>query len=75
MDDNEKAKVLQFMAKKLNRSVRMYLDNCTRCGTCIEACHAYVSLKDLRYTPVGRAQTIRRLYDNYHTLTGKVAPC
>ena len=74
MDDKEKAKVLQFMAEKLNQSVKMYLENCTRCGTCVDACHAYASLKDIRYSAVGRAQTIRRLYENYHTITGKIAP-
>jgi Fe-S oxidoreductase len=52
----------------------MYLDNCARCGVCIDACHAYVSTGDSRYTAVGRAQNIRRLYENYHTITGKAAP-
>lgn len=74
MDHTQKAQVLKSMADKLNRSVALYLENCTRCGTCIEACHAYASLKDLRYTAVGRAQNVRRLFETYFTTTGKVAP-
>ena len=74
MEESEKKKLLGLMADKLNRSVKMYLDNCTRCGVCIDACHAYASTGDVRYTAVARAQNIRRLFENYHKFTGKVAP-
>jgi Fe-S oxidoreductase len=74
MEESEKKKLLGLMADKLNRSVNMYLDNCTRCGVCIDACHAYASTGDVRYTAVARAQNIRRLFENYHKFTGKLAP-
>jgi len=74
MEQNEKSSLLRLMSDQLSRSVRMYLDNCARCGACIEACHAYASTGEARYTAVGRAQNIRRLYDNYHGITGKAAP-
>ncbi len=74
MEAAEKQKLIELMAGKLNQSLRMYLENCTRCGNCIEACHAYASLGGIRHTAVGRAQTIRRLFDRYHTITGSTAP-
>jgi len=74
MDAEERQDVLKVLASRLNRSVRMYLENCSRCGTCIEACHAYASTRDIRYSAVGRAQNIRRLFDQYFSLGGAVAP-
>lgn len=74
MDAAEKQELIGLLGKKLNQSLRMYLENCTRCGNCIEACHAYASLGGIQHTAVGRAQIIRRLFEKYHTITGKTAP-
>lgn len=74
MDQSETARLMKLMSDQLNRSVQLYLDNCARCGACIDACHAYASTGETRYTAVGRAQNVRRLYENYHTITGKAAP-
>ncbi len=65
---------LDLFAGRLTRAARMYLDNCTRCGVCVEACHVYASSKETRYTAVARAQNMRRLYEKYFKLSGKVAP-
>jgi L-lactate utilization protein LutB len=53
MEDNRKQKLLGLLSDKLNQSITMYLENCARCGACIEACHAYASLGETRYTAVG----------------------
>jgi Fe-S oxidoreductase len=74
MDDAKKKELLELYSSKLTRAVRLYLEGCTRCGSCAEACHAYASIPEARYTPVGRAQNIRRLFDRYFRLSGKVAP-
>jgi Fe-S oxidoreductase len=74
MDQSERTKLLELFAGKLTRAARMYLENCTRCGVCVEACHAYASSKETRYTAVGRAQNIRRLYEKYFRMSGKLAP-
>ncbi len=74
MEDSEKQGLLKLLSERLNQSVQMYMDNCARCGVCIEACHAYASTGDIRYSAVARAQNIRRLVDNYERITGKVAP-
>jgi len=74
MEPDEKKELLKILAERLNQSMRMFMDNCARCGVCVDACHAYASTGDIRYSAVARAQNIRRLYENYHTITGKVAP-
>ncbi|MBM3299666.1 MAG: (Fe-S)-binding protein [Deltaproteobacteria bacterium] len=74
MDDQLKKQLLEVFTSKLNRSLRMYMENCARCGACIEACHVYASSPETRYTAVGRAQNMRRLFEKYHKATGKLAP-
>lgn len=74
MEETNKQELIKTLAARLNRAVRMYLDNCTRCGVCIESCHAYASMPDIKYSPVGRAQNIRRLYEKYFKGLGKIAP-
>src|SRR5512137_1562726 len=74
MDDARQKELLELYSSKLTQAVRLYLEGCTRCGSCAEACHAYASMPDARYTPVGRAQNIRRLFDRHFKLSGKVAP-
>ncbi len=65
MDVALKKELISVFSEKLSRAARMYLDNCARCGLCIEACHVYASSPETRYTAVARAQNIRRLYENY----------
>ncbi|MFC1836454.1 (Fe-S)-binding protein, partial [Thermodesulfobacteriota bacterium] len=74
METELKQELLHVFAQKINRSMRMYMDNCARCGACVEACHVYASSPEIKYTAVGRAQNLRKLFERYHTLTGKIAP-
>ncbi len=74
MEAKLKKELLDVFAGKLNRSMRMYMENCARCGACVEACHVYASSPEIRYTPVGRAQNMRKLFEKYHKLSGKIAP-
>ncbi|PKL05969.1 MAG: hypothetical protein CVV53_06755, partial [Spirochaetae bacterium HGW-Spirochaetae-9] len=59
---------------KLTRAMRLYLDTCARCGLCVDACHVYASMPETKYTPVGRAEVIRKLFKRYFRLQGKFAP-
>jgi len=59
---------------KLNRSMRLYLETCARCGLCVEACHVYASIPETKYTPEGSAEVIRKLFKRYFKLQGKFAP-
>jgi Fe-S oxidoreductase len=74
MDAETSAKLKELFTTKLNSAMRLYLDTCARCGVCVEACHAYASSPQTRYTPVGRAEVIRKVFKKYFKLEGKVAP-
>jgi Fe-S oxidoreductase len=74
MDEAKRKELIAALSGRLTRAVRLYLEGCTRCGTCIEACHAYASMPEVRYSPVGRAQNIRRIFDRYFKQSGTLAP-
>lgn len=74
MDPQMSEKLKELFETKLNRSMRLYLDTCARCGACVEACHVYQSMPETKYTPVGRAEIIRKLFKRYFKLQGKIAP-
>ena len=74
MDQATSAKLKQLFETKLNAAMRLYLDTCARCGVCVTACHAYASMPETRYTAVGRAEVIRKVFKRYFRLEGKIAP-
>ena len=67
-------KLKQLFQTRLHSAMRLYLDSCARCGVCVEACHAYASMPQARYTAVGRAEVIRRVFKRYFKMEGKIAP-
>ncbi|MEM0087527.1 MAG: (Fe-S)-binding protein [Thermofilum sp.] len=58
---------LQNFERKLNRSLKYYLDICARCGACSDACHMYVATRDPVHAPAYRMELIRRLYKSAHS--------
>ncbi len=54
--------------------MRYYLDTCTRCGLCNEACFAYASIPKVEYTPSWRAEILRKIYKRYFTVGGRLFP-
>jgi Fe-S oxidoreductase len=67
-------KAVQVLKDKMNRQLLFYLDICARCSICKDACHQYVTTKDVRYLPAYRAELVRRIYKKYFTRTGKFIP-
>lgn len=65
MEQAKKQELLEIFGDRLSQAAKLYLDNCSRCGVCIGACHAYASSPETRYTAVARAQNIRRIYEEY----------
>ncbi len=74
MEPTLQAKLVGELGAKLNRAVQLYMDGCTRCGLCVDSCHAYVSDPKIEHSPVARAQTIRRLYEQYFSPNRRVLP-
>jgi [DsrC]-trisulfide reductase subunit K len=74
MEEQKKQELIAAYSEKLTRAVRLYLDNCMRCGICIDSCHAYQNMPETKYSPVGRAQVVRRLFDRYFNISGMVFP-
>jgi Fe-S oxidoreductase len=68
------AKLKELFETKLNRAMRIYLDTCARCGLCIDACHVYASMPESRYSAVGRAEVVRKIFRRYFKVQGSFAP-
>ncbi|MBI4765022.1 MAG: (Fe-S)-binding protein [Deltaproteobacteria bacterium] len=65
MDAQTGNDLLNLFQSKLNQAMRFYLETCTRCGTCTEACHVYASLGQKKYIAYYRHEIVRRLYKKY----------
>jgi Fe-S oxidoreductase len=74
MDYATELKLKDLFETKLHGVMRMYLDTCARCGLCVESCHVYASMPEARYTAVGRAEVVRKIFKRYFKLEGKIAP-
>jgi Fe-S oxidoreductase len=66
--------LLERFDSRLNSTMRMYLETCARCGVCIQSCHVYASMPELKYTAVHRAEVIRKLFKRYFKLQGRLWP-
>jgi len=74
MDDATRNDLLKLFKGKLNRAMRYYLETCTRCGVCTEACHVYASMGQTRYISAYRHELVRRIYNQYFKPRGKIWP-
>lgn len=67
-------KLKELFETRLNSAMRIYLDTCARCGLCVDACHVYASMPETRYSAVGRAEVVRKIFRRYFKLQGSFAP-
>jgi Fe-S oxidoreductase len=67
----ETLKWLQQLKQQF-RSILIYLDLCTKCGACVEACHWYLGTKDPYNVPAARVDLMRKIYRRYFTVPGKL---
>ncbi|MEN6365065.1 MAG: (Fe-S)-binding protein [Rectinema sp.] len=74
MDAKMSAGLKTLFETKLNGVMRMYLDTCARCGNCVDSCHVYASMPETKYTAVGRAEVVRKVFRRYFKMQGKFAP-
>jgi len=64
-------KTLKEICEK-NRSFKLFMDICVRCGACADKCHYYIGTGDPKNMPVARAELIRSIYRRYFTPAGKL---
>jgi Fe-S oxidoreductase len=74
MDEATRKDLIKLFEGKLNRAMRYYLETCTRCGVCTEACHVYASMGRVNGIAAYRAEIVRRLYKKYFKVKDKLWP-
>jgi Fe-S oxidoreductase len=74
MEEKTRDDLLELFQGRLNRTMRFYLETCTRCGVCIEACHVYASMGQVKYTAAYRHELVRRIYKKYFKARGNLWP-
>ncbi len=65
---------LSTLDGRLNLPLTTYLEACTHCGLCADACHLYRADPVAKHIPCFKADTVRRVYQRYHTPTGRFLP-
>ena len=74
MDQKTRDELLKLFQGKLNEAMKFYLETCSRCGVCTEACHVHESMPHVKYIAAYRAEIIRRIYKKYFKSQGKIWP-
>ncbi len=74
MEQTTRDELLKLFQSKLNEAMRLYLETCTRCGICTEACHVYASMGQIKYISAYRHEIVRRIYKKYFKGRGKLWP-
>jgi len=74
MDQKTRDELLKLFKSKLNQAMTFYLETCSRCGVCTEACHVYASMGQVKYIAAYRHEIVRRIYKKYFKGRGKVWP-
>ena len=74
LPDDWRERLLASFHDKLNkhRSLRLFMNNCVRCGVCADKCHVFLGTGDPRNMPVMRAELLRAVYRKNFTLAGKL---
>jgi len=74
MDQKTRDELLKLFQSKLNAAMKLYLETCSRCGVCVEACHVYASMGQVKYIAAYRSEIVRRIYKKYFKPQGKLWP-
>ena len=74
MDQKTRDDLLKLFQSKLNQAMRFYLETCSRCGVCVEACHVYASMGQIKNISAYRHEIVRRIYKKYFKGRGKIWP-
>ncbi len=72
--DDVAADALEILDTRLNLPLTTYLEACTHCGLCAEACHLYRADPADKHIPCFKADKVRKVYQRYRTPTGRAVP-
>ncbi len=64
---------LEAMRGQMDTRVMSYFSSCVHCGICAEACLFCTETEDPRYTPIYKAEPLRKLWKREYTFWGKLA--
>jgi Fe-S oxidoreductase len=68
-------KVIERLAKKVNRQMAGSLAACVHCGMCTQSCHyVLANPDDPTFAPAYKADRIRRLFKRHLDWTGRIIP-
>ncbi|MCP4361781.1 MAG: (Fe-S)-binding protein [Chloroflexi bacterium] len=65
---------LDIVDGKLNLPLSTYLEACTHCGLCADACHLYRADPAAKHIPCFKADTVRKVYQRHFTPLGRLFP-
>jgi len=65
---------LATLEGNLNLALTTYLEACTHCGLCADACHLYRADPSPKHIPSFKADTVRKVYQRYFTPPGRMLP-
>jgi Fe-S oxidoreductase len=74
LPENWQEIIIEGLRERLDkyRSLRLFMDNCVRCGACADKCHFYIGTGDPKNMPVLRAELLRSVYRHDFTTAGKL---
>ncbi len=52
--------------------LKLYMENCAKCGTCATQCPVYYGEQSKKYNPAARSDLIRSIFKRHCTTTGKL---
>ena len=64
---------VDMLKKQVDARVESYFSSCVHCGVCAEACLFYTETNDPRYTPIYKTEPLRKVWQQEHTLWGKLS--
>lgn len=61
-DEQKIARAKEAFLAGIDADIATYLESCIHCGMCAEACHFYLSTGEAKYTPIFKAEVLKKVY-------------
>ena len=64
---------VEMLKTQVDARVESYFSSCIHCGVCAEACLFYLETGDPRYTPIYKTEPLRKVWQQEHTMWGRLS--